>query len=155
MGKKYTTRVQWRENKRFGISFSGHFQFQKSQRRRKLANEPKLICSVREEGETRKNPKVKWKVYFQKVLQQLCIPNAAIVQRRGQRMIRIALINFDRSNLNGALGTKAYRGEFKRVRGVVLGDTSIVSNSFDTFCLKRRKEMPCWLAYVLLLIFFI
>lgn len=58
-------------------------------------------------------------------------------------MIRIALINFDRSNLKGVLGTKAYRGEFKRVRGVVLGNTSIVSNSFDTFCLKGRKEMPC------------
>ena len=58
-GRKYTTRVQRRENKRFGISFSGHFHFQKLKSKRKLANEPKVIGPMREERETRSNPKVK------------------------------------------------------------------------------------------------
>ena len=109
---------------------------------------------VREEGKTRKKSSEKYifRKRYSSFVYQMCVYQ--LVQRRGRLMIRIALINFDRSNLNGALGTKACRGEFKRVRGVVLGNTSRVSNSFDTFCLKGRKEMPCWVAYILLMFFF-
>lgn len=62
--------------------------------------------------------------------------------------------NCDGSNSSAVTGTSTCRGEFKRVRGEVQENIRVVNNLFETFCYKGRREMPCWLEYLLLLLLF-